>query len=511
MPNYVLGWTSGGSIAENSANSVPLGVLNLDSAAFPASLSSITITGPAGYVFSVNLGTFEVTVNQGFNFEAAASVPLGIAITFSDSSTNGSESLSLGVTDVNEVPVLSPYLGVSTSNISQGAPSGREVARVSVADPDAGDSVALSLLGPDASYFVLDGLRVRLANGVTLDHSLASTLNFTVRGTDSGGLTGDQAFTVNVLDTQGTVDGLQAALGGSGGSVGLAVRLTDDGPRFTVGGNSIVFTGGGTVNLADGVLGFGAGSELAGIERVFQGLQGRAAFGSEMMILSNHLTHGGQLSDVMAFIMGGAEFSTYVQSSTGSPDAASLGNADFIELLYGRVLGRGSDSGGLAFWTAVLDGEAMSRGDVALGFCNSGEAQSRFAASTQKLWAVDAQGYQVRSLYDVALNREVDAGGLAFWSQILEQGVGIGVVADFLVESSEFQARIVGLTTTQVLQQFYLDGLERSADSPGLNYWVAVVDAGLADWSDVLVGFAMSSEQDGQFAGYRNGADIFPV
>ena len=73
--------------------------------------------------------------------------------------------------------------------------------------------------------------------------------------------------------------------------------------------------------------------------------------------------------------------------------------------------------------------------------------QGLYANSTRALWAVDAQALQVRSLYDIALNREPDAGGQAFWRSVLEQGVSIQEVAGTIISSSEFQALIAGLTT----------------------------------------------------------------
>ncbi len=507
--NVVLGWATGGAVAENTGAATVVGVLDLDVGAFPASVASITIASVAGVTFSVDPTTFAVTATGGFDHETLASRPLGILITYVDSTDNGGETLSLTISDVNEAPAVTGYHGVTSASISETAAAGREVARVTISDPDAGENVTLSLIGADAGFFVLDGLRVRLASGVTLDHATAASLSFSVRGTDTGGLTADQAFTVNVLDSFTDASGLQAALGGSGTSLGLTVALTDDGPRLEIGGQSAVLSGASTLQLADGELAFGASTDLASIERMYQGLLGRSANGSEMMIRANFVTHGGPLNEIMSFILASDEFSLHVQANTSANDAAALTNGEFVELLYGRVLGRGSDSGGLAFWTAVLEGGFISRADVALGFTNSSEAQTRFSSDTQALWAADEQAHLVRSLYDVAFNREPDAGGLAYWSGLLEQGLSTDIFVDFLVASSEFQTRIAGMTTSQIVQQFYLDGLERTADDGGLAFWTGVIDGGLADWSDVLLGFATSTEQDGQLANYREGSDIF--
>ena len=610
MPNVVLGWFTGGSVAENAGSSVSVGFLDLDVANFPTPIDTIAIAPVGGVTFSVDVITFEVTASGAFDYESLTSAPLSILVTFLDTSDNGGETLSLTITDVNEAPgvtsaatanfaenasgtvyqaagsdpdagttlswtlggadaalfdisstgavtfkaapdfeapgdaggnnvyditvtasdgtlssaaravaitvtnvneapQVAAYQGVTTTSVPESAAAGREVARVTVSDPDAGDSVNLSLTGTHASLFVLDGLRVRLADGVTLDHGSAPTLSFSVLGTDGGSLTSSQAFTVNVLDVLGEGQSLQAVLGGDGSSLGLSVVITDDGPRLAFGSNTVIISGQDMLNLADGFLGFGNSSTLAAIERVYLGLLGRSSDGGGMMHAKNALDHGGSISMLIDQVLASDEFSAYVQSQTGSPNAAAMSNAAFVDLLYTRVLGRAADGDGAEFWNGILDNGLLSRADVAQAFTNSGEAQATYASGTQALWAVDQQAYIVRSLYDVAFDREADASGLAFWSSVLEQGVSIGTVADFLVASEEFQARIAGRSTEDILELFYTAGLERSADDGGLAYWQSLIDGGLADWSDVLVGFANSDEQDGQFTGYREGTDIF--
>src|SRR5262245_57245389 len=60
-------------------------------------------------------------------------------------------------------------------------------------------------------------------------------------------------------------------------------------------------------------------------------------------------------------------FSAEAQNRFGS-----LNNAGFVSLLYSQMLGRAADAGGLAAWTAVLDGGA-SRKLVFDGFAGSPE------------------------------------------------------------------------------------------------------------------------------------------
>nr|WP_070959907.1 LamG-like jellyroll fold domain-containing protein [Hyphomonas sp. Mor2] len=71
------------------------------------------------------------------------------------------------------------------------------VGTLSVSDPDAGDSITYTV--SDDRFEVVDG-ELRLADGVTLDHEEASTIDVTVTATDIGGLSTSETFTVNVND-----------------------------------------------------------------------------------------------------------------------------------------------------------------------------------------------------------------------------------------------------------------------------------------------------------------------
>lgn len=508
MP-YVLGWSSGGAVAENTA-SASIGFLTLDSGNFPAAVASITATGSGGASYSVDLNTFEVTVSGALDYETSGSVPLSILISFADMTDNGGETVYLAVSDVNETPVLLPFGNVTNTMIGENAIGGRQVARVTVTDPDLGDSATLSLIGPDAGLFVLDGLRVRLANGVTLDHAAAPVLQFTVRATDVGGLQTDRAFTVQVEDVVTQATSLQAILGGGNGSaVGLTVSLTAEGALIQLGGSAFMLAGQDTLATADGELAFGAGTNQALLTRMFMGIAGRQTGGLEMMGVLDHFSQGATAVDLAQTLLHGSEFTSYLQAHSSAQDVNGLSNTQFVEILYNRVLGRASDSGGLGFWTAELDGGVLSRAEMATLFATSSEAQSLYADSTRALWAVDAQALQVRSLYDIALNREPDAGGLAFWRSVLEQGVSVHEVAGTIISSGEFQALIGGLATGQIVELFYVNGLERASDNAGKAFWTGLIDQGLASWADVLVAFSESTEQTSQFYNYLTGSDIF--
>lgn len=495
---------SGGSIAENSAIGTVVATLN----GHDPEGGALTYALVSGTGFSV-VGN-HLQVSGPLNHEATASANLVFSVT--DAQNNSTQfSRTIAITDVNEAPVILPFANVTTSSITQDAAAGRQVARVTVSDPDLGDSAALSLTGRDAGLFVLDGGRVRLAQGAVLDHNAAPSLSFNVHVVDGGGLASDQAFTVQVETAASQAVSLQALLGaGNGTAIGLTVTLGDEEPVLRLGGSSVLLSAHSTLLTGDGELGFGAHSALATQERLFLGLAGRAAMGDERMGVNDEVgSHGATATDLAQTLLHSGEFTAYIRSHSAAQDVDGLSNGEFVEILYTRLLGRASEPGAQAAWAAGLDAHSLSRAEAATLFANSDEAKAHYQSQTQALWAVDLQAYQVRDLYDVALNREPDAAGLAHWRDALEHGATLHQVAEAIVGSSEFQAHTNGLSTSQLVEMFYLDGLERAPESAGLAYWTALLDSHQASVADVLLGFALSIEQDSQLASYRNGTDIF--
>lgn len=78
-------------------------------------------------------------------------------------------------------------------------------------------------------------------------------------------------------------------------------------------------------------------------------------------------------------------------------------------------------------------------------------------------------------MYRDILYREADAGGLTFWTQVLEQNlISRENVAAVFINSPEFQD-IVGSVA-----RLYFGTFDRMPDQAGLNYWVEALRAGLS-------------------------------
>ena len=124
-----------------------------------------------------------------------------------------------------------------------------------------------------------------------------------------------------------------------------------------------------------------------------------------------------------------------------------------IDAMYRDVLKRPADSGGRAYWLAEMR-NGLQLQQLGVLFYGSSEY---FAA------AGGAEPY-VRQLYRVLLNREADAGGLAFWVGQLESGQAAptSIAAGFYASPESRRGRVV---------QLYMTILGRVPDNAGLAFW----------------------------------------
>jgi hypothetical protein len=147
-------------------------------------------------------GLFEIVGNElwlkaGTTLDHEANPVLDVTVEVDDAAVGATPddiaSLSATVTDVNEAPT---DLALDNASVAENSP-GAVVGNVSVTDPDAGDSHTFTV--DDARFEVVGG-QLKLKAGQSLDHEAEPTVTVTVTATDSGGLTYNEAFTINVND-----------------------------------------------------------------------------------------------------------------------------------------------------------------------------------------------------------------------------------------------------------------------------------------------------------------------
>jgi hypothetical protein len=138
---------------------------------------------------------------------------------------------------------------------------------------------------------------------------------------------------------------------------------------------------GGRATVADGIL----RSPEAGTDPTGATARGVASADFEMSWISfNYTTLLGRNPDMAglmdwdrameAGLSEAALTRAFVSSAEFQGRFGGLSNRDFVEQMYLNILGRGSDAGGASFFTNALNGNTLSRGDVAHLMVSSQEA-----------------------------------------------------------------------------------------------------------------------------------------
>lgn len=99
----------------------------------------------------------------------------------------------------------------------------------------------------------------------------------------------------------------------------------------------------------------------------------------------------------------------------------------------------------------------------------------------------------VALLYEAALDREPDIGGLNYWLDTVSEGMSHGDVARSFLSSDEFQANFDVASNGAYIDRLYLNVLDRPADAGGKAYWADAMNAGMSR-AQTLIEFADSAE-----------------
>ena len=106
----------------------------------------------------------------------------------------------------------------------------------------------------------------------------------------------------------------------------------------------------------------------------------------------------------------------------------------------------------------------------------------------------DDPAARVARLYEAALDRLPDQGGLNFWIDAVQDGRALAELARGFLDSAEFQSRFGDVSSNGAfVDQLYLNVLGRAGEAGGRQFWVDSLNSG-ASRSDVLVAFSESAE-----------------
>jgi hypothetical protein len=199
-----------------------------------------------------------------------------------------------------------------------------------------------------------------------------------------------------------------------------------------------------------------------------------------------------------ALTSGTSDLVQVAEGFTQSPEFQSkyggnLTDGQYITLLYQNVLDREPDAAGLAAWEGALK-SGLSRAEALVGFSDSPEnLQKTSAAIGAGLWLRDDQTASIARLYDSVLDRLPDAAGLSAWKAGLQGGMTLQQAADGFTNSPEFTSKYGNLDNMGFVEQLYLNVLDREGEESGVKVWTDGLNAGLSR-AEVVLGFSEAEE-----------------
>lgn len=248
---------------------------------------------------------------------------------------------------------------------------------------------------------------------------------------DTGAMAGGGAIELQQIDFAAVIG--RAEIVARGGDTVLAGDGANQGFIVDAGPASAVFAGGGSDTLGFGLL-------------TVQPPSAPAAQPSVTIL------HGGQAVDTAVFLGARGDYDIerhngyLVVSSKAAPHAKALvvnveklqfsngsvavDNADGLDTLagmYQSVLGRQADLFGFEYWADARE-DGASWGAIGLRMIASSERGVRFDGDA---------AHDLALLYQALFNRAADSAGLAYWQDVMQQGVSLEQVATSMVESVE--------------------------------------------------------------------------
>lgn len=253
------------------------------------------------------------------------------------------------------------------------------------------------------------------------------------------------------------------------------------------------------LHFLDGTLSNSITSAAGEVYTLYQGLLGRVPDTAGLQSWVSALSGGTSLHDVTAAILNSAEAVSHINAA----DATT-----FVEQLYQSVLGRPGDAGGVAAWTAALNG-GTSRADVADSLVFSAEHTADVQpALSAGVYVPDQHAVDVAQLYYGLLGRAADAGGLQSFTDAVESGsASLQRVAQSLLGSAEHASANGGVTDSTYVQDLYQQVLGRAADTGGLQSWTSALSGGTSRAS-VATAVLDSGEFQGAHANQSSSAYV---
>jgi uncharacterized repeat protein (TIGR02059 family) len=172
-------------------------------------------------------------------------------------------------------------------------------------------------------------------------------------------------------------------------------------------------------------------------------------------------------------------------------------NAQFVDSLYQKALGRTAAEAERSAWIGILDQGKADRADVLYAFANSAEklALEKDNSVTQDFNRTDVA--TLVRLYDTLFDRKADQAGLNYWISASENGMAMTDIATSFIQIAEALPQFGGMSNTQFAEYLYKTGLGRQGSNAEIAAWAGQLDNGVISRGEALLGFAESVEKIG--------------
>jgi len=285
------------------------------------------------------------------------------------------------------------------------------------------------------------------------------------------------------------------------GGAGYDVAQIDAGRRDSIvtnganGPTSVLSTAGldslnsvETLLFIDGREVYNPEDHAAQVSRLYDIVLGREADQGGLNFSVNWMDDGASMSTIASSFLNSGEF-------TGK-FGQGLTNAQFVNVLYENMRGAEGSANEVSFWTAQLDNGSLSLGDVATHFANSAEGLAANSATLAAgIWDRDESAISIANLYDAAFDRLPDEGGLATWvNEIHSNGTSMGDIAKYFYSSGEAQTKYAPLSDMDFVNTIYQNALDRDADAGGMATWTSELASGNLSRADVILFISDSPE-----------------
>jgi hypothetical protein len=125
---------------------------------------------------------------------------------------------------------------------------------------------------------------------------------------------------------------------------------------------------------------------------------------------------------------------------------------------------------------------------------------------------VDGNAGQAYRIYQAAFNRTPDKPGLGYWINAMDHGQSFQSVAQGFLDSDEYHKAYDGVKSNrELVTKYYENILHRTPDAGGLDFWTGVLDSKSAGTADVLAAISDSGENKAGLIGViGNGFEYTP-